>query len=34
MSRGLTFLVSIVVFWHRAIALVGLDTLGLTLSFA
>lgn len=34
MARGLTLLVSIVVFWHSAIALVGLDALGLTHSFA
>lgn len=29
MSRGLAVLVSIVVFWHSAVALVGLDALGL-----
>jgi hypothetical protein len=34
MSRGLTLLISIVVFWHSAIALIGLDALDLTLSFA
>jgi hypothetical protein len=34
MSRGLTLLVSIVVFWHGAFALLGHDLTGLMLSFA
>ena len=34
MSRGLTLLVSIVVFWHSAFVLLGYDFVGLTRSFA
>ncbi len=34
MSRGFTLLVSIVVFWHAAFALLGQDLIGITQSFA